>query len=152
MNDQWLKKDGTRWNSAEKDRATRLFRAHVDTPSNRRKGRSCRIRREPCWFCLQNARQGGFPQEEHLSLESFHHIDYSKPFRGIWACTKHHRQIDHGALRIPLKAVRDYTSDVEVVARHGLRHEGPRHGRRKDWSPRKKWNNQDRKAAGLPPF
>lgn len=120
MNDRWKTKEGSRWNKAKRIRAARLFRAHVDTPHNRKVNRSCRIQRERCWFCVQNARAGGYPQEKHLPLAPFHHLDYDRPFLGVWTCDSHHRKIDHGALRVPQKAMRDYTSDVALVSKRGL--------------------------------
>lgn len=119
MNDRW-QKNGERWNRAAKIRVARLFRAHVDTPANRGAGRSCRIVRQPCWFCVEHARAGGYPREEHLPLAPFHHLDYGRPFYGVWACDSHHRQIDHGSLRVPVKATRDYSSDVALVSKPGL--------------------------------
>jgi hypothetical protein len=111
-------------------RAERHFRQHVDTPSNRRAGRSCRIVRQPCFFCVEEERAraaaGGVADESRLFPAPFHHLSYTpgEEFRGVWCCDKHHRQIDHGPLRIPLRAVRDYSSDVGVIARVGAR--GPR--------------------------
>lgn len=117
MNDRWIKTDGTRWNEAERIRVSRLFRAHVDTPSNRRTGRSCRIQRRNCFWHPNEAAEA-------------HHIRYDKPFVVVWACVRLgcHREIDHGSKKIPRKAVFDYTSLVEGaygVAKHGLRKPEP---------------------------
>lgn len=112
MNDRFLKSDGTRWNSADRARVARLFRAHVDTPSNRRTGRSCRIVRRGCFW--------------HPEVEAeAHHVDYTRPFIVVWVGTSCgcHRRIDHGSLKIPQKAICDYTSLIEGVAKHGLRSE-----------------------------
>lgn len=121
MNDRWKTKKGARWNRAEKIRVARMFRHHIDTPYNRAHNKSCRIKREPCFFCVQNARAGGYPREEHLPFAPFHHLDYRRPFYGVWACDSHHRQVDHKTLYVPVKATRDYTSDVMIVAKVGLR-------------------------------
>lgn len=112
MNDRWKTKEGKRWGRADRDRATRLFRAHVDTPSNFRAGRSCRIKRQPCYFCVQEvlAKHGRSASIEHLPLVDAHHVNYNHPFAVAWTCVSHHRKIDHGALRVPRRAIMDYTS------------------------------------------
>lgn len=126
MNDRFKTRDGKRWGSDAMRRAQRHFRQHVDTPHNRKVGRSCRIKREPCFFCVEHARAGGYPREEDLFPTAFHHLSYApgEEFRGVWCCNSHHRKVDHGALTLPVRAVRDYSSDVGVVARAGAR--GPR--------------------------
>lgn len=118
MNDRW-QKSGTRWNQRDRIQVARLFRHHVRTPSNPRG----RIHRECCWFCLETARRGGYPLAEHLPLAPFHHIDYARPFVGVWCCDKHHRMIDHDSLRVPARAIHDYTSLIEApgVGRRGGR-------------------------------
>lgn len=113
MNDQWTKSDGTRWNPADRVRVARLFRAHVDTPSNRARRRSCRIVRQPCHW---------HPDEPGEA----HHIDYEKPFVVVWVGLRCgcHRKVDHGAVKIPKRAIWDYTSLIEGpygVAKMGLR-------------------------------
>jgi hypothetical protein len=113
MNDRWTTKAGKRWNKTERDRVSRRFRYHVRTTSNPRG----RIHREGCFW--------------HPEVEAeAHHIDYTKPFVVVWAggscgC---HRRVDHGSLKVPKKAIFDYTSLVSVVARPG----GQRHGPVKD--------------------
>ncbi len=102
MNDRWIRPDGARWNAADRVRVSRLFRGHIDTPSNRRRGKSCRIQRRTCFW--------------HPDVEAeAHHIDYAKPFVVVWAGLKCgcHRKIDHGTLKIPRKAIFDYTSLIE---------------------------------------
>lgn len=110
---------GGTFSSQEMRRVQRLFRAHVAMPSNP----LGRIVRRTCWFCTVNALKGGYPRLEHLPPAPFHHLDYARPFLGVWCCDSHHRQIDHGALRVPLRAVCDYTSLIEApgVAKKGLR-------------------------------
>jgi hypothetical protein len=116
MNDRW-QRDGGRWNSDEKIRVSRLFRHHVRTPSNP----LGRIHRESCWFCVQNALKGGYPRLEHLPPVAGHHVDYARPFRVVWCCESHHRQVDHGTLQVPQRAICDYSS--LVVVRPGGRRE-----------------------------
>lgn len=120
MNDRW-QKGGRRWNAAERQRVARRFRHHVRTPWNP----LGRIQRDLCFFCVRNALAGGYPRLEHLSTVSAHHVDYARPFVVVWACDSHHRQIDHGVLRIPLRAICDYTSLIEApgVAQRGNRYE-----------------------------
>lgn len=113
MNDNFLTKQGERYGGDDMRRAQRHFRQHVDTPHNRKAGRSCRIVRQKCYFCLLEKPQ----MEPYLPPAPFHHLDYKHPFRGVWCCDSHHRKIDHGSLEVPKDAIRDYTSDVEVVAR-----------------------------------
>jgi hypothetical protein len=118
MNDRFLTSTGARWNRLDRIRAERLFRAHVDTPSNRRAGRSCRIIRLPCHWHPEIVGEA-------------HHIDYTRPFvvawvGGICGC---HRRIDHGSLKIPRRAIYDYTSLIEGpwgIAKMGLRSDEPR--------------------------
>ncbi len=112
MNDKWKTKEGKRWSKADRDRATRLFRAHVDTPANFRRGRSCRIKRQPCYFCVREllGREGPHAPIDRLPLGDAHHVDYGCPFVVVWTCNSHHRRVDHGALRVPRKAIMDYTS------------------------------------------
>lgn len=120
MNDRW-QLSGRKWNSAERQRIARRFRHHVRTSSNPRG----RIHRELCFFCVENALTGGYPRLEHLPLAAAHHIDYARPFVVVWCCDSHHRKIDHGALCVPLKAICDYTSLIETVAKYGKRRDGP---------------------------
>lgn len=126
MNDKFKTPGGKRWGTDAMRRAERHFRQHVDTPHNRKARRSCRIVRQPCFFCVEHARKGGYPREEHLFPAPFHHLSYApgEEFRGVWCCDSHHRKVDHGDLAVPLRAIRDYSSDVGVVARAGAR--GPR--------------------------
>ena len=52
-------------------------------------------------------------------LAQAHHLDYSKPFLVVWvgeSCGCH-RRLEHGTLRIPKKAVYDYSSLVAGVHR-----------------------------------
>lgn len=108
----WKTKDGRRWQQSERVRVARRFRGHVRTPSNPRG----RIHRESCHW--------------HPDVEAeFHHIDYANPWRGAWlgltcGC---HRRVEHGTLRIPAKAIWDYTSLIESpgVGRPGGRRHGP---------------------------
>jgi hypothetical protein len=114
-NNSFLTKDGRRWQRADRIRVARLFRAHVDTPSNRRRGRSCRIQRRDCHW------HPGVTAEAH-------HVDYARPFAVVWAgllcgC---HRRIEHGTLTVTRRAIWDYTSLIEGpfgIARPGGRAE-----------------------------
>jgi hypothetical protein len=132
VNDRWLKRDGSRWGSAEKRRVARLFRHHVRTFRNP----MGRIHREACWFCRETARLDRLngtcngPREEHLPLAPAHHIDYDRPFVVVWACDKHHRMLDHCSLTLPLRAIHDYTSLIEApgIAQPGRRREARRTG------------------------
>lgn len=110
---------GGTFSSQEMRRVQRLFRAHVQMPSNP----MGRIVRQTCYFCRLTAMRGGYPHLEHLPPAPAHHVDYAHPFKVVWCCDSHHRQIDHGALRLPLKAICDYTSLIEApgVAKKGLR-------------------------------
>lgn len=117
MNDLWTKPDGTRWSKEEVIRIGRLFRQHVRTSYNP----LGRIVRDPCWYCAKEAVAGNGPRLEYLPPGEFHHVDYSKPFLGAWLCHRHHRLIDHGALRLSKRALRDYSS--LVIQRPGARRE-----------------------------
>jgi hypothetical protein len=128
----WTTKDGQRWQKRDRIRVAAMFRHHVDTPANRLAGRSCRIQRMPCWFCQQKANETtaiALAEDPTyvpvpLPLAPFHHLDYSRPFFGVWACDSHHRRIEHGTQVIPKRALRDYTSDIEILgmpSRRGLK-------------------------------
>jgi len=101
-NKQWVTDDGKRWQRAERIAVARLFRGHVDTPSNRRRGKSCRIQRRGCFW--------------HPDVEAeAHHVNYSRPFVVVWVgvvcgC---HRRVEHGSLKVPKAAIFDYTSLIE---------------------------------------
>jgi hypothetical protein len=107
MFDYWRHGD-KKWNTAERTAVARLFRAHVDTPSNRLRGRSCRIHREACAF------HPGVTGEAH-------HVDYARPFLVAWLCARCHRRVDHGGVKLLKKHVWDYTSLIDGVAKHKLR-------------------------------
>jgi hypothetical protein len=116
VNDRWIKKDGTRWNSAEKARVAKRFRSYIRTPSNP----TGRIHREPCFFCVHERLAQGYTLvdiEQILPKAEGHHVDYNKPFVVIWSCGSHHRQIDHGTLLVPRIAICDYTSLVKPLLR-----------------------------------
>lgn len=107
MNDRWTKADGTRWNDAERDRASRLFRYHVSTGA---------IVRQPCHF--------------HPYVEGeAHHVDYDQPFLVAWlggrlcGC---HRKADHGSLEITPAMLHDYSKIVKQVPQRGIRYNGRR--------------------------
>ena len=103
----WKKSDETRWNNAERDRVSRMFRHHVRNPSHPRG----RIHREACHW------------HPNVVGEA-HHLDYAHPWRVVWAGGEEcgcHRRIDHGSLKVPQRAIWDYSSLIEAVAKPGLR-------------------------------
>ena len=101
-NDGWKNKAARRWNSVERTRIARRFRHHVRTDWNP-KGR---IHRDFCAACLDEG--------EQTWVTEGHHIDYDRPFVVVWLCFRHHRQVDHGSLRIKQRWIHDYTSLVPV--------------------------------------
>jgi hypothetical protein len=112
VNDKW-QDGGEAWNSPEKERVAKRFRAHVRTPSNP-KGR---IHREKCFFCK---REYPLPEEwPHLPRADAHHVDYSRPFVVAWLCFRHHRAVDHGR-KLPPTALHDYSSLVAPLLKRGL--------------------------------
>jgi hypothetical protein len=100
----WRDKDGKRWYTSERVRVTRLFRYHVNTKSNPRG----RILRMLCAFCLPN---------KQITISQFHHVDYKKPFRGVWVCESHHRKIELGTTKITEHKICDYTALVAPLLR-----------------------------------
>lgn len=138
MNDKWRDKLGKRWQAKANTKIAHTFRSHVDTPSNRAHGRSCRIHREPCFACAADyyAALQAFPTinfKPPLEPGEAHHIDYVRPFVVVWVCHRHHREVDHGSLKIPKKAIWDYSSLIPVrsLKRH-LKQKSAKDSRRRD--------------------
>lgn len=90
--DAWKKKRGY----DERQRVSRLFRYHVNTRYNPRG----RIFRMICSYCKPNTQ---------TSISQFHHVDYKKPFRGVWTCEECHRKIEREELKISPYMICDYT-------------------------------------------
>jgi hypothetical protein len=111
-------KPGERWQRADRIAVARRFRSHIDTPSNRRRNKSCRIQRRNCHW------------HPYVEAEG-HHVDYNWPFVVVWvglSCGCH-RKIEHGTLKIPRKAIWDYTSLIEGpygISKPGLLRKGMR--------------------------
>ena len=103
-------------------KAQYAFRRHVRKPSNP----TARIHREPCFFCVEDARLRSKETGEPLDLSRCligegHHVDYARPFLVAWLCESHHRQVDHGALKLPKRALWDYESVVACIWKPGNR-------------------------------
>lgn len=108
MKRSWVDKNGERFSSPEQQRVQALFRRHVRTPCHPRG----RIHREMCYW---------HPETE---LGQAHHLDYARPFRVVWCCEKCHRDIELGWLKVPTRAIWDYTELLAPVLRPHL--QGPR--------------------------
>jgi hypothetical protein len=120
VSEGWAEKYTRKWNTRRRTQVAALFRHHVDTPCNRRAGRSCAIIRQPCWFCLQEEIEtialalAEDPEYIPAALRNgqFHHQTYRRPFYGVWVCYSHHRMVEHGSIEVPLEATRDYLPAV----------------------------------------
>jgi hypothetical protein len=100
----WRDRAGKRWYTSEHERVSRLFRYHVNTRGNPRG----RIHRMMCAFCKVN---------EQDSISQFHHLDYARPFVGVWVCVSHHRKIEAGTAKVTPSKVFDYTGLVAPLLR-----------------------------------
>lgn len=89
---------------SEHDRVRRLFRYHVCTRHNPR-GRIVRL---ICQFC---------PANKQLTPSEFHHVSYTHPFVGVWACKSCHRKIEAGTIKITKATLLDYTPLVRGILR-----------------------------------
>lgn len=122
MNDRWVKADGSRWTDEGRTRVQRRFRHHLRGPRNP----LGRIHREEC--CFTGGKHGScwYLQKAHGDVVAeAHHLSYDAPFRVVWLCTTHHRRVERGTLKVPKRAIWDYTSLVDGVAKHGLRVDAP---------------------------
>lgn len=108
-----------RWNSADRIRVERLFRAHVQS----RRNPGGRIVRLPCVFW--GGVRGRWPQPQPPDClgepADAHHVDYEHPFRVAWLCFKCHRRVERGTLRITPRLICDYTSLVANIRRVSAR-------------------------------
>lgn len=107
----WKTPAGARWNKADRIRASRMFRHHVQSTWNPR-GRIVRL---PCAF---------EPFGHQLKESEAHHVDYDKPFVICWVCPDCHRAIERGEKKVTKTRIYDYTSLVESVVKRGNRRKG----------------------------
>jgi hypothetical protein len=114
----WSDAEG-RWNSADRIRVERLFRAHVQS----RRNPTGRIVRLPRVFW--GGVRGRWPQPQPADClgepADAHHVDYDAPFRIVWLCFKCHRKVEREKLKITPRMVCDYTSLVANIRRVSAR-------------------------------